>query len=277
MKTVQCLYWLMLIHMLGGCGNTSEKKHRLSEAYPILRSGPGDMEFAFIPNGLFRMGEVDSHSAGWDDEEVHWVRITKSYWMQTTEVTFGQWRDLMGSYPDTKGCYGKNTLTVSDSFPVVCVSWEDVQVFIDKLNKQSSDHYTYRLPTESEWENASRAFHESDYSLDDSYDTFIWSEENSKGRSHSVGQLKANLFGLYDTFGNVNEWTSDWYANYPIANSSLNPIEDPIGPNKGFLKVIRGGSYLNVRMNCIPHRRYRGFPNHKGSDTGFRLVRVERI
>jgi len=275
MNTIKYLCWVTLVQFLWGCGNNSTEKYQLNETFPVIRQGPNDMKFAFIPNGLFRMGAVDSGSADWEDENIHWVKLTKDYWMQTTEVTFGQWHSVMGSYPDTKGCHGKNTLTIENDFPVVCVSWDDVKIFIDKLNYQKSNHFTYRLPTEAEWENAARAFHESDYSIQSAHDSFIWSKQNSKGVSHRVGQLKPNLFGLYDTFGNVAEWTADWYKTYPVVDSSLNPIKNPNGPAKGVHKVIRGGSYLSHRINCIPHRRSRGFPNNKGSDTGFRLVRVE--
>jgi formylglycine-generating enzyme required for sulfatase activity len=86
------------------------------------------------------------------------------------------------------------------------VSWYDVQTFIQKLN-DSHDGYTYRLPTEAEWEYAARAGNVTAYSFGDNSNGFIgnyaWYSDNSDGHTHPVATKKPNAWGLYDMHGNV--------------------------------------------------------------------------
>ena len=107
------------------------------------------MEFVLIPAGSFMMGSPSSEKGRDRDEKQHRVTLTKSFYMQTTEVTQGQWKKIMGNNPS----YFKNC---GDDCPVEQVSWNDAQEFIRKLNrKEGADKY--RLPTEAEWEYACRA------------------------------------------------------------------------------------------------------------------------
>ncbi|TET86837.1 MAG: hypothetical protein E3J46_07280, partial [Desulfobacteraceae bacterium] len=107
------------------------------------------MEFVSIKPGSFMMGSPSSEPGHQGYERQHKVTLTKGFYMQTTEVTQGQWKAVMGNNPSKfKNC--------GDDCPVEKVSWNDAQGFIRKLNqKEGSDKY--RLPTEAEWEYATRA------------------------------------------------------------------------------------------------------------------------
>ena len=109
------------------------------------------MSFVLIPAGSFKMGSTDKED-GWylDELPQHLVTITKPFYLQTTEVTQKQWREVMGSDPKDLG--HKNC----DECPVEGVSWNDAQEFIRKLNQKEGGK-KYRLPTEAEWEYACRA------------------------------------------------------------------------------------------------------------------------
>ena len=110
------------------------------------------MEFVYISPGSFMMGSPSGEADRGDDEKQHRVTLTKGYYLQTTEVTQGQWEKVMGSRPWS----GKKYVRENANNPAVYVSWEDTQAFIDRLNRKERTQ-KYRLPTEAEWEYACRA------------------------------------------------------------------------------------------------------------------------
>ena len=127
-----------------------------------------------------------------------------------------------------------------EDLPVGNVSWDDCQLFIAKLNKMTGRKF--RLPTEAEWEYAARGGNKSRgtlYGGSSAYSDVAWYEGNSNKRPHPVGTKKANELGLYDMNGNVLEFCQDWWGNY-TESSQINPI----GPNSGPTRVVRGGSYI---------------------------------
>ncbi|KPA17999.1 Sulphatase-modifying factor domain protein, partial [Candidatus Magnetomorum sp. HK-1] len=170
------------------------------------------MTFVRIPAGTFIMGSPEDELGRWSDEVLHQVTLTQDFYMQTTEVTQGQWKAIMGNNPS----YFSNC---GDNCPVEYVSWNDAQEFIQKLNQKEGD--TYRLPTEAEWEYAARAgsttalangnLVEKDCNLDVNLNAMGWYCGNSNSETHQVAQKQANAWGLYDMHGNVWEWCNDWY------------------------------------------------------------------
>lgn len=219
--------------------------------------------FVSIPSGTFQMGSPESEISRCSDETQHLVTLTKSFEMQTTQVTQKQWTEVMGNNPSYFN---------GDNLPVERVSWNDCQEFIQKLNS-ANDGYAYRLPTEAEWEYCCRAGAASAYSFGDDTDQtgdYAWYYPNSFNRTHEVAQLKPNAFGLYDLHGNVWEWCQDWYGGY---NSQ--PITDPTGPNSGFYRVAHGGGWADFAQCCRSAVRDFGGPGNRYSNVGFRLVRTK--
>ena len=219
---------------------------------------PADIEMVYVEGGTFHMG-----SNNWEDDErpVHTVQL-KSFYIGKYEVTQKQWKEIMGfNTSKFKGC---------DNCPVETVSWNDVQEFIRKLNAKTGLHY--RLPTEAEWEYAARGGNKSrgyKYSGSNNIDEVGWYYGNSGKKTHPVGMKQPNELGIYDMTGNVWEWCSDWYDRYYYSKS---PAENPKGPDKGMLKVLRGGAWLNNVYYCRTAIRGRRYPDSGVDFDGFRFV-----
>ncbi len=230
------------------------------------------IEFVYIPPGTFLMGDSYNSSTN----TLHTVTITKDFWLSKYEITLEQWQKIMGKkelHPEKPNPFANNGLR----FPVVSVSWNDIQVFIKKLNQLSTD-YKFRLPTEAEWEYACRAGTTTPFYFGDSisdsqanYNAEIASAFSAPGKNIGhpvkVGSFPANSWGLYDIHGNVWEWVSDWYAPYS-PDSAVNPK----GPENGKEKVIRGGSFYFGADNATSFHRRTHDPATWGFSIGFRLV-----
>jgi len=228
------------------------------------------MEFVSIKPGSFIMGSPSSEHGHLNNERQHKVTLTKGFYMQTTEVTQGQWEAVMGSNPSHfKNC--------GDNCPVEKVSWNDAQEFIRKLNRKERTN-RYRLPTDAEWEYAARAGSTTAFAngviselrcgYDLNLDAMGWYCGNSGKRTHRVAGKKPNRWGLYDMHGNVWEWCQDWYEkNYPSGSAI-----DPTGPSSGSYRVYRGGSWSNRARRCRSASRLRNEPGNRDNYLGFRLV-----
>jgi formylglycine-generating enzyme required for sulfatase activity len=150
------------------------------------------------------------------------------------------------------------------------VSWEDIQQFIHRLNAKEGGTL-YRLPTEAEWEYAARAGSTTAYGFgheERQLHEYAWYKANSGGKTHPVGQLKPNAWGLYDMQGNVWEWVQDWYGSYPAG-----AILDPQGPQSGSSRVRRGGSWSTGVESCRISKRDGIAPGRLLTSLGFRLLR----
>ena len=265
---------------LVSCGETPTSQ--LTQQFPIIRSGPHDMDFAFIPSGTFRMGSLENEDGRQEWEERHWVKISKDFEIQTTEVTQAQWFAVMGQYPNVEECRNGSDieaekqhrkLVYGDDQPVVCINKRDIDKFLRKLNGKNGGH-AYRLPTEAEWEYAASGYTETPYSFLSPLRSFAWYEKNSSGVPHQVGKLKPNLFGLYDMHGNVAEYVSDGAAKYEF--SSNNSYQNPeVDPKEDFIHyiIVRGGAWDSVDLNCRSSYRYIYPWYGKADSIGIRLAR----
>jgi formylglycine-generating enzyme required for sulfatase activity len=217
------------------------------------------MEFVFIPAGTFMMG---SEAGEMDERPPHQVTLSRPFYIGRYEVTQAQWQKVMGNNPSL--FRGDATL------PVEQVWWTDVQDFIRKLNAMEGGN-RYRLPTEAEWEYAARAGTTTAYSFGDDASQlgkYAWYKDNSRDRTHPVGQLKPNPWGLYDIHGNVMEWVQDWYGFY-----TSGPVTDPRGPPSGTHRMRRGGAWNNEAPICRSANRY-SVPGFRDDFLGFRLLRT---
>ena len=233
--------------------------------------------FVEIPAGEFRMG----FAGGLPDEHPeHRVRITRQFEMGKFEVTQAQWTTVMTD-PHTKPDaarptpLGHEASTKPSEFPdparpVEKVSWDDIQVFLRRLNSRDAKH-TYRLPTEAEWEYAAKAgASEPDT---ETLRAMAWNKGNSGEQTHPVGQKKPNAWGLYDMHGNVSEWVQDWWA--PDTYEEELAV-DPKGPPTGSYRVFRGGCWFDPDADCRTTVRHKDFPISRFHNVGFRLVRAPR-
>lgn len=227
------------------------------------------MEFVYIQPGMFTMGSPPNETGRDKDETQHQVTLTEGFYLQTTEVTQGQWQAVIGSNPS----YFKNC---GNDCPVERVSWDDAQEFIRKLNQREGG-VRYRLPTEAEWEYAARAGSATAFAngniaelicgYDSKLDAMGWYCGNSDEKTHPVAQKQANAWGLYDMLGNVWEWCQDWKGDYPSGS-----VTDPTGPSDGFCRVYRGGTWGSGAVFCRSAERDCFTPGFRGFSLGLRIL-----
>ena len=216
-----------------------------------------------VEGGTFMMGHVDDPPVydNRDQGPVHYVSLD-SYYIGEFEVTQKLWSVVMNSNP---------SVFVFDNLPVHYVSWNDVQIFFQKLDSITGK--TYRLPTEAEWEYACIGGNKSKhylYSGSDSLDDVaIYGLPLEEGNPQVVGTFHPNELGLYDMSGNVWEWCQDWFnSNYYGASA----VHNPQGPSSGRAKVFRGGSWTSDSDGCTYYYRNCDAPEEYGVNIGFRIA-----
>jgi hypothetical protein len=224
-----------------------------------LGMGFGDEQFALIEAGTFLMGDDESAEA--NEKPAHTVTLTQPFLMQKTEVTQGQWREVMGENPSHFSACG-------DLCPVEQVSWDNIKGFLDELNAMDPGK-NYRLPTEAEWEYAARAGTTGDFGGTGMLDDMGWYSGNSGLQTHPVALKQPNHWGLYDMHGNVWEWVQDWYGAYTEESKT-----DPQGPVTGSGRVVRGGSWSGCESAASSSSRNVSDPTDAFNTYGFRLVRT---
>ena len=229
------------------------------------------MTFNSIPAGTFMMGSPADETGREDNEHQHKVTISKAFYMQTTEVTQGQWKAVMGTEP----WKGEDYVKEGPNYAASHVSWDDAVAYCEKLSVKESK--TYRLPTEAEWEYACRAGTQTAWSFGDDENVlsdYAWYDKNAwdiDGKyAHQVELKKPNAFGLYDMHGNVFEWCHDYYEEDYYKQS---PADDPQGPASGSFRVLRGGSWYNYTRFSRSAFRDRNDADFRNHVSGFRLVR----
>jgi formylglycine-generating enzyme required for sulfatase activity len=231
-----------------------------------LQDGSQDPDMVVIPPGSFEMGDI--WGDGYEHEKpVHTVQICSPFAIGRYPVTFDEYDTFAQAtgrqLPDDRG-WGRGRR------PVINVSWVDAVAYADWLTKQTGK--CYRLPTEAEWEYAARCGGKDEKwagtSSKEKLDDYAWYDKNSYGMSHPVGEKKPNGLGLYDMSGNIWEWCQDWYGNY-----SEETVTDPVGPDSGSYRVLRGCSWFGLGRFC--RAVYRGWdsPVDRNDSIGFRLAR----
>ena len=250
-----------------------------------------EMELIGIPAGTVTMGSPADEKNRFEDEEQVSVTLTQSFELGKTEVTQGQWKEVMGTEPWD----GQKYVKADKDCPATYVNWGDATEFCKKLTaierksgKLKADK-EYRLPTEAEWEYACRAGTETAFSYGDDESKlgeYAWwggfdlaaltkGEVKAGGGNaareqyaHTVGTKKPNPWGLHDMHGNVAEWCSDWYGD------SLAGGTDPVGPEEGSSRVFRGGGWWPDPGFCRSARRV-NLPSDRRSFLGFRVARSQ--
>lgn len=216
------------------------------------------IEMVFVEGGEYIQGS----DLAYDEKPPHSVRL-KDFFIGKFEISQLQWKRIMGENP--------SNFNECAECPVENVSWRDIEKFLTELNRQTG--LTYRLPTEAEWEYASRGGKNSKnyiFSGGDDADAVAWFSENNKQHTRKTGLKQANELGIFDMSGNVMEWCSDWYRNTYYMDASY---ENPSGPGGGTHKVIRGGSWNTPRDAVRSCNRSYTVMGARYDDLGFRLAR----
>ena len=242
------------------------------ESFSTLKEPVLGMEFVNIQKGSFQH-KINNDSSS---EAIHQVHISTDFWLGRTEVTQVQWQQIMGSeerHPEKPSPFrGANS-----EYPVVSVSYFDIEEFLEKLN-ELSDTYHFRLPTEAEWEYVARAGSPTAYwwgdeiGLNNAVCRNCGSQWDNE-KTAPIGSFSANVFELYDTAGNVWEWTQDcWHVDYqgmPVDGSAW---LEAIGGDCD-RRVVRGGSWGFDPRYLRSAGRGRGIAGGADFYLGFRVAR----
>ena len=263
------------------------------------------IELVWIPPGTFTMGSTDAEiQAAYEESKSlfpqyaklewftgekprHRVTIREGFYMAKYEVTQAQWRAVMGTTVQQQMAKAGPTWTLvgeqGDNYPMVFVSWNEAQQFVEKLNAMQ-DGYQYRLPTEAEWEYGARAGTTTAFAFGDSLSSeqanfnanhpyFDTDKGRPRAAATPVGSLQPNAWGLYDMHGNVYEWCEDSYHDsYEGA-----PADGSAWLSGGSdQKVIRSGAYGSNAANVRSAVRHAFAPGTRTGTLGFRVAAVAR-
>ena len=225
-----------------------------------------NLEMIWVEPGTFMMGQVGVA------EPVHEVALSRGFYLGKYEVTQAQYEAVMTGNVDGLS-FNPSSYQGHPERPVESVSFQDIQVFISRLNNlellDTPAGWIYALPTEAEWEYACRAgtntaFHWGD-AVSFSNANFPASDID---QTRNVGDYIPNSWGFYDMHGNVSEWVEDWYQTYPS-----NPLTDPQGPSLGSERLIRGGSWQAAYQGTASSAdRHPVSVDYQKYDLGFRLA-----
>jgi len=276
MRMMQPALMLTLaIMMVMGCRTYRSVGPQPGDVQAVDLGGGVWLGLVWCPPGKFWMGSPESEVDRGNDERQHRVTLTKGFWMGKYEVTQAQWEAVMGRNPSQFRSVGPNA-------PVERVSWNDCQMFVRKLNEMlvaRGEKGGFRLPTEAEWEYACRAGTRTPFHYGGDLDATMANccGDHPYGKGHKgeyrqitmrVGSFLPNAWGLYDMHGNIFEWCQDRFADYPRMRET-----DPIGPDSGPYRVLRGGCWCSAAWGCRSARRDRDVPDRSDGYLGFRLAR----
>ena len=216
------------------------------------------LEMVYVGRGFLQLGgkpERDGEKIFGDEIPVHVVEFS-GYYISRYPVTQALWEAVMNYNPSE---FQDNTMPVNN------VSWDEATLFCFKLSLISGQPYA--LPTEAQWEYAARGGIRSRgtmYSGSNMLPLVGCCFQNSPC---PVGQYKPNELGIYDMSGGVWEWCYDWFGEF-----SSDTVFNPTGPEYGFHKVLKGGSWCSDTLSCRIAHRSGASTNTKAPNVGFRVV-----
>jgi len=224
------------------------------------------MTMVLVEGGTFTMGaESSDNEAQSYEKPAHNVTLD-SYYIGLCEVSQEVWEAVVNGHVPT---LEENPNWNTERFmPKAMVSYNECVEFIAKLNEITGMEFS--LPTEAQWEYAARGGKNSlnyKYAGSNDIESVCWYYDNALSNVAMVGSKAPNELGLFDMCGNVNEWCADWYDYY-----SSDDQTNPVGPDSGKMRVMRGGSVINTYDMCRITHRFGGEPKSHFFFVGFRLA-----
>ncbi len=236
-----------------------------------IRPTPG-ARFVWLPAGQFVMGSPTNEVGRQNDEGPQTrVTLTCGFYLGRYQVTQAEYLSVIGSNP--------SYFTGDTNRPVEQVNWSEATNYCAQLTARERwagrlpAGWAYRLPTEAEFEYASRAGSTNRFSYGDDpgytqLGNYAWYGANSGGTTHAVGGKLPNRWGLYDMSGNVWQWCADLYDGMLPGGNVTNPRGSVSGSNR----VDRGGARSGPADFCRSARRQSNDPSYRGSYVGVRVV-----
>ena len=238
------------------------------------RSPIDQREMAWIPAGRFQMGSPATEPDRDEHEVQHMQVIERGFWLDTAEVSNAAFREFLLANPTwqkasidsalhdgnyLKDWNGNEYPPGKAAQPVVFVSWFAARAYAAWAGK--------RLPTEAEWEYACRAGSSSTYWWGNAFfASRLANDPQPAGRPGD--QDRSNPWGLFDILGNVWEWTSSLYREYPYRDEDGRDDPAEAGP-----RVRRGGSWANGAGMVRSANRNWDSPEMSNDLVGFRCAR----
>jgi formylglycine-generating enzyme required for sulfatase activity len=222
---------------------------------------------AVIPTGTFIMGD--------DEASPRREIFVDAFYLDRYEVTVARYAAFMKDTGNLKPPDQWDTVDLKNGgdLPVIGVTWQDASSYCRWAGR--------RLPTEAEWEKAARGNDERQYPWGNSAPTpesarYGKPYENAVYRD-GVARVGSYLhdtspFGIFDLAGNVSEWSADWFSESVPEGDARNPM----GPDSGTNKVLRGGSWYEPAARLGVTKRWQANPSTRNDGIGFRCARDVR-
>ena len=287
---------------------TSLEEARIAAIKPFITNAAGQRLKLFNPD-RFEMGASRREAGRRPNETIRDIVLERPFYLSLTEVTNSQFRQFDSEH--SSGTSNGMTLN-NEGQPVVRITWQQAALFCNWLSEKGGENgsltpfYTvvddvvvgfdaeshgYRLPTEAEWAWAARrdiadpsgvrkfswdgdlpppdgAGNLADVSARAFLGDILFDYNDRSPVTTAVGSYSANQHGLFDMAGNVAEWVNDYYG----ASGSLGVERDPLGPEAGQFRVIRGSSWAHGTITEL-RLSFRDFGEEPRDDVGFRVAR----
>lgn len=248
----------------------------------ITKVGIDGATLVYVMSGEFIMGTDNGYIYLQDksvEEPAHLVYLD-AFWINQTEVTNSQYAQCVAAQicnsPTRDHTAAREhyfSEAVFGNYPVVNITWHDAVAYCKWAGG--------RLPTEAEWEKAARGTDQRLYPWGNEAPNdellnynFTWGGKTTQGETVEVGSYPkgASPYGAYDMAGNVEEWVGDWYGD---AYYQVSPLQNPLGPDSGKYKVMRGGGFIDHDRLVRSINRNWDYPESSFYSYGFRCVQSE--